>query len=236
MKSVMWKDCALDNYILNIANYDTVTPLPLIISPNFSFPSIDQILVELIHAGGERLFSHILHLLTVFGMRSYCFNSGRSLLLHIFTRIVLKGTVVITEAYHFYQQYKFLPIILSLLTPCIGEVTGYHQYGIHIINQLLIIFFAFARCLRKKMGVHQLFIDFKETYDLFRKEVLLIIFSGFGRLIKTCLNKTCSEVSISEHLFDKELFLLILLVLFLLLLSWWIRLSGLFPLRRNSEI
>jgi hypothetical protein len=90
--------------------------------------------------------------------------------------------------------------------------------------------------LEKKNGSASAIYSLKETYDLFRKEVLLIIFSGFGRLIKTCLNKTCSEVSISEHLFDKELFLLILLVLFLLLLSWWIRLSGLFPLRRNSEI
>jgi hypothetical protein len=54
--------------------------------------------------------------------------------------------------------------------------------------------------------VHQLFIDFKEAYDLVRREVLYNILIGFGvpkklvRLIKMCLNETYSKVRISKHL------------------------------------
>jgi hypothetical protein len=48
--------------------------------------------------------------------------------------------------------------------------------------------------------VHQLFIDFKTAYDSVKREVLYNILLEFGipkkliRLIKTCLNETCSKV------------------------------------------
>jgi hypothetical protein len=50
--------------------------------------------------------------------------------------------------------------------------------------------------------VHQLFIDFKKTYDLVRKEVLYNILIEFGvpmklvGLIKMCLNETYSKVRV----------------------------------------
>jgi hypothetical protein len=47
--------------------------------------------------------------------------------------------------------------------------------------------------------VHQLFIDFKKAYDSIKREVLYNILLKFGvhkklaRLIKMCLNETCSK-------------------------------------------
>ena len=61
-------------------------------------------------------------------------------------------------------------------------------------GQLLIIYSAFVKYLRKKWvynkAVYQLFIDFKNAYDSVRREVLYNIFIEFGipmklvRLIK----------------------------------------------------
>jgi hypothetical protein len=56
--------------------------------------------------------------------------------------------------------------------------------------------------------VHQLFVDFKKAYDLFRREVLCSILIEFGvplklvGLIKICLNETHSEVCIGKYLCD----------------------------------
>jgi len=56
--------------------------------------------------------------------------------------------------------------------------------------------------------VRQLFIDFKRTYDPFRREVLynnLIEFDipmKMARLIKMCLNEIDSRVRVGKHLSD----------------------------------
>jgi hypothetical protein len=57
--------------------------------------------------------------------------------------------------------------------------------------------------------VHQLFIDFRKAYDSIKRKVLYNILLEFGipkklvRLIKICLNETCSKVSVGKLLFDK---------------------------------
>jgi hypothetical protein len=57
--------------------------------------------------------------------------------------------------------------------------------------------------------VHQLFIDFKKTYDSIKREVLYNILLEFGipkklvRLLKMCLNETYSKVCIGKLLSDK---------------------------------
>jgi hypothetical protein len=54
--------------------------------------------------------------------------------------------------------------------------------------------------------VHQLFIDFKKSYDSVKREVLYNILLGFGvpkklvRLIKMCLNEHYSEVHVGKLL------------------------------------
>jgi hypothetical protein len=56
--------------------------------------------------------------------------------------------------------------------------------------------------------VHQLFVDFKKAYDSV-KRVLYNILLEFGipkklaRLIKMCLNETCSKVHVGKLLSDK---------------------------------
>jgi hypothetical protein len=67
-----------------------------------------------------------------------------------------------------------------------------------VTDQLLIRFFAFVRCWRKKWEynetVHQLFINFKKDYDSVRRQALYNILLQLGvpmklvRLIKMCLN------------------------------------------------
>jgi hypothetical protein len=57
--------------------------------------------------------------------------------------------------------------------------------------------------------VHQLFIDFKKACDSIKREVFYDILLEFGipkklvRLIKMCLNETCSKVHIGKLLSDK---------------------------------
>jgi sorting nexin-29 len=73
--------------------------------------------------------------------------------------------------------------------------------------------FRIRKILEKKWEynstVHQLFIDFKKTYDSVRREVLYNILIEFethrklGGLIKMCLNETCSTVHIGKSLLDK---------------------------------
>ena len=57
--------------------------------------------------------------------------------------------------------------------------------------------------------VHQVFVDFKKTYDSVKTEVLynILIESGFPlklvRLIKMCLNETYSKIWVGKHLSDR---------------------------------
>jgi hypothetical protein len=72
--------------------------------------------------------------------------------------------------------------------------------------------FYICQMLEKKLeyseALHHLFIDFKKVYDSVRREVLYNILIKFGipmklvRLIKMCLNYTCSRVRIGRHLYD----------------------------------
>jgi hypothetical protein len=53
--------------------------------------------------------------------------------------------------------------------------------------------------------VYQLFIDFKKGYNSLRRQVLYNIFPEFGiptKLLKMCLNETCSRVQVGKDLFD----------------------------------
>jgi hypothetical protein len=85
--------------------------------------------------------------LILFGIRKKCLISGRSLLLYLFTRRIIKLTVVIIVGYHCHQLHtKFYPISFSQ-----GEVhaqmklLGIISVGFDITDQLLISFFAFVR-------------------------------------------------------------------------------------------
>jgi purine nucleoside phosphorylase len=96
------------------------------------------------------------------------------------------------------------------LTPHAEEITGDHPCGfpcnrsttdhIFCIRQII------GRPREHNVAVNQLFIDFKRTYDPFRREVLYNILIEFGismklaRLTKMCLNETDSRVRAGKHL------------------------------------
>jgi len=81
-----------------------------------------------------------------------------------------------------------------------GKLLGIINVDCDTAGQLLIIYSAFVKYLRKKWeyneAVHQLFLNFKNAYDSVRMEVLYNILTEFAihtklvSLIKLCLNET----------------------------------------------
>src|SRR5215469_7821503 len=92
------------------------------------------------------------------------------------------------------------------------KLLGIINVGSDATGRLLIIYSAFIKYLKKKWeyneAVHQLFIDFKKSYDSVRREVLYNIVIEFGvpkklvRLIKMCLTETYSTVHVGKNLSD----------------------------------
>jgi hypothetical protein len=66
-------------------------------------PGIDQILAGLINQGAEQFAVRSIKLLILFGVRRNFLECGKSRSLYLFTRRVIKQTVVIIEAYHIVQ-------------------------------------------------------------------------------------------------------------------------------------
>jgi hypothetical protein len=96
----------------------------------YKLPGTDQILAELIQAGGEILLSAIHKLLILFGIRKNCLISGRSILLYQFT----KRTTKLTNNYHgislLSTSCKILSnILFPRLSLYIDEIIGDHQCG-----------------------------------------------------------------------------------------------------------
>jgi hypothetical protein len=71
----------------------------------YQVPGSDEIPAEPIQAAGGTSRSDIYKLFILFGVRKNRLIGGRSLLLHQFTRWVIKLTVVIIVGYHCYQLH-----------------------------------------------------------------------------------------------------------------------------------
>jgi hypothetical protein len=93
------------------------------------------------------------------------------------------------------------------------KLLGIISVGFDVTGQLLIIYSAFVKYLRKTREynevVHQPFVDFKKAYDSVRREALYNILIEFGmavklsRIIRMCLNETYSRVRLGKHLSDR---------------------------------
>jgi hypothetical protein len=93
------------------------------------------------------------------------------------------------------------------------KLLGIISVGFDVTGQLLIIYSAFVKYLRRKWEynetVQQLCMDFKKACDSVRREVLYNILIEFGiplklvRLIQMCLNETYSRVQVVKHLSDR---------------------------------
>ena len=85
--------------------------------------------------------------------------------------------------------YKILTnILLSRLIPYADEIFGYHQRGFGRISSTTDHIFCIRQTLEKKIGinevVHQLFMNFKKSYDSVMKEVLYNILIDFAFTMK----------------------------------------------------
>jgi sorting nexin-29 len=111
-------------------------------------------------------------------------------------------------------SYKMLSnILLSWLTPYADEIIGDHQCGFQPNRSKTDESFYIRQILEKKWEyngtVHQLFIDFKKTYDSVWREVSynILIWWRIPRklvgLIQMCLNETYSTVRIGKYQSDK---------------------------------
>jgi hypothetical protein len=162
-------------------------------------PGIDQIPVELIKAGGRTICSEIHKLINSIGKEELPEEWKESIIVPIYK----KGNKTNCSNYRgislLSTTYKILSnILLSRLRKLLGIIS----VNLHATGQLLIMYSAFVKHMRKngKTMNHCIsyFIDFKKAYDSFRREVLCNVLIEFDipmklvRLIKVCLNETYS--------------------------------------------
>jgi hypothetical protein len=182
---------------------------------SYKSPGTDQIPAELIKAGGETLCSEIHKVIcSVWNKEELPQQWKKSIIVPIYKKAVktdcnnYRGISVLSTA------YKILcNILLPRLPPYVNEVIGGHQCGSRRNRSTADQIFCIRQILEKKWEyngtVHQLFIDFKKAYDSVKREVLYnILFQSdipkkLVRLIKMCLNETCSKVRVGKLLSDK---------------------------------
>jgi hypothetical protein len=88
------------------------------------------------------------------------------------------------------------------------KLFGIISEGFDVTDQLLTRVSAFVRYRKKNGNTIRRYIDFKNAYNLVRKELLCTIVIEFGvpmelvRLIKMCLNETFIKVRIGKYLSD----------------------------------
>jgi len=141
-------------------------------------PGIDQILAELIKAGGRTICFEIHKLITSIRKKEKLPEEWKE---SIIVPIHRKGD---KTDYNNYRGISLLPttykilfnILLSRLIPYVKEIIGYHQCGFSCNWWTTDHIFHICQILEKKWEynkeVHQLFIDFKKAYDSVRREVL----------------------------------------------------------------
>ena len=159
----------------------------------------------------EQYALRLINLLILSGIRMNSLRRRRSQRFSLSIRRAIKQVVTVMEAYHFCQLRKKL----YPPTCCQGELHMQRKlFGIinadfDATGQLLTAYSTSVKYLRKsgnKMKqVHQLWIEFQKAHDSVRREVLYNILIEFCiatklvRLIKMCLNETCSTVRVGKH-------------------------------------
>jgi len=171
-------------------------------------PGIDQILAELIKAGGRTTCLEIHKLITSIWKKEELSEEWKE---SIIVPIPKKGDKTDCNNYRGISllptTYKILfNILLSRLIPYAKEIIGDHQSGFRRKRSTIDRIFCIRQMLEKKWEyneeVHQLFIDFKKAYDSVRREVLYNILPEFDipsklvRLIKMNLTETYSRVRV----------------------------------------
>ena len=123
-------------------------------------PGTDQIMAELIKAGGKTLCLEIHKLITSIWKGELPLEWKESIIVPIHNKEDKTD-------YNNYLGISLLPttykilsnILLSRLIPYVKEIIGDHQRGFRCNRQLLIIYSAFAKCLRKNGNTMKEFIS-----------------------------------------------------------------------------
>jgi hypothetical protein len=181
----------------------------------YKSPGVDQIPAELIQTGGETLRSEIHKLIKLIWNKEELPHQWKE---SVVVPIHKKGDKTDCSNYQgislLSTSYKILSnILLARLTPYADEIVGDHQCEFRhkrsTTDQILYIWQIREKKWEYNGTVHQLFIDFKKTFDSVRREVLYSILIEFGiprkpaETIKMCLNETYSTVRIGKYQSDK---------------------------------
>jgi hypothetical protein len=115
----------------------------------------------------------------VLGKRKNWLTIGKSLLLHVFIRRVMKLIAVIINTLLSTLCRILSDIMLSRLTPYAGEIIEYHHHGFSCNRSTADQIFCICQILEKKceynVTAHQLFIESEKA----RREVICSILIGF---------------------------------------------------------
>jgi hypothetical protein len=127
-----------------------------------------------------------INLLIQFGIRRNSLRSGRRKSLYLSIRRAIKQTSNYRGISLLPTTYKILSnILLSRLTPYAEEIIGDDQCGFRRNRSTTDHTFCICQYLREKKrkyneAVHQLFIDFKKSYDSVSRKVLYNVLNEFG--------------------------------------------------------
>jgi hypothetical protein len=144
----------------------------------YKSPGSDQILAELIQAGGEILLSVIHKFInSVWNKEELPDQWKESIIVPVHKKsdktdcINYRGTSLLSTCYKIISN-----ILLSRLSPYIDEINGDQKCGFRcnrsIADQIICINQTLEKNLKYNETVHQLFIDFKKAYNSVRREVL----------------------------------------------------------------
>jgi hypothetical protein len=207
----MWQKCF--SQLLNVHNVCGVrqievhTAEPLVPGPSrlevevaiaklkkYKSPGSDQIPAELIQLRGEILLSEIHKLINSVWNKEELPVQWRE---SIIVPIQKQGNKTDCNNYRgislLSTSYKIFPnVLLSRLVPYIDKIIGGHQCGFRRNSTTTDQIFCICQKIEKNWAynetVHQLFIDFKKTYDSVRREVLYNILIEFGVPMKLLID------------------------------------------------
>jgi len=177
---------------------------------NNRVPGEDSITSELIKYGGRKLWNRIYQLIKIiweteqmpqeWGTAIICpvYNQGDKLECRNYRGISLLSVT-----------YKiFTNLLTRYIEPYVDEISGDYQCGFRkgrsTSDQIFCLIMILEKAHEYKVGIHQLYIDYKQAYDIINRAELVETMKEFGipmklvRLVRMTLTNTNSKVKIQR--------------------------------------